>query len=374
MESLNKDERMKRVYENKRLPKQMDVINTMRSFCKYPTAINGPQLDGNAVFNFKSKDWLKDRNGKHYIDSYGWERIADNKYRPKIQMLGVFTTEKTYFSVPPTLRLWNGKTYQYVWVLESPVVNAMEDSVKLLEKVICYQTPGCQPLFKAEGIIVPGVAGLVSGKYSELKECGPRYELSKLWEMFGKPFPVKGVALEKYMENDTISVNNLSTTRQFISRSRLSKLLSLNLTVEEMNSERLESYLFWICCSAQDLGMNREEIIMLAKHTCEKKGYPVTSHMIRKAMPDPGKKYTISNKRLNDIFGAKAKEVFPVKEKGLWKKRAKEIQQQIADLANEGLSISQIARQLNVSISLVKRRRSQAVKLGLIKSDVTKAK
>lgn len=353
--------RKERISHNKHLKKNMDDIFALQKVM-IPEDMSAYVLgSGKKADIFSDFKWIKNENRKSFLS-----RTLTRDKNVFVKVVGVETKEKLQFPVKPTVELSDGDgKCQYLWLLALPVEASHHTSVELLEKAIAYFCQGrCKPLHKTKGIIIPGIVALRTGRYSTMSKIGPCYVLSQLWEGWGEYFPVKGKGLEKFLKSNRIYVPGLKTVKQFIAIRRLNGLLSLKLSKEEF-AEKHEAFMFWMWNFGLDVGIEYSKIKDLIRDICVRRKLDFDEEWIEKAYPYKGDTYKVKNARLVEIFGENAKALFPVRpEKGTWKKRADKIRKEIAVLAQKGMSIRRIAETLGVSVSIVKRRRSEAVKLG----------
>lgn len=346
---------------NKRKKKNLEEIYDFLSL--FPRKVC--YIKGKKKGNLKwISSWIDDDNARRYVPVK-----MENEKGECYNMVAVEADYAVDFPVQPTAIISGKKKYQYIWVFKTILPAKMKQSVQFLANVIEFLQPECKTLMKSgKGLIVPGIVGLGDGRMSHIVINGPLYDYQELWNYMAKDLPVRGKSLRKYIKSDKIYVPNVAErgTKGYLGIQRFNNMLSLKFTKEEFEKIKT-SFLFWTLNFIMDAGVMVDDAFQIIRHWTDKYGYKVTDEDLYRAIPH--RSYKITNKKIIEIFGEKAAKVFSVskrKAKGQWKNEADDIRKKIATLAMNGHSIKEIAEILGKSISLVKRRRSEAVKLGYI--------
>lgn len=317
--------------------------------------------------------WCREKNFQRYVSL--WEDVQKKVFNEDnilikrtgkrvISNIAVRGRVNDKFVVEPTasINLGHGKVV-YIWHLSTQLPEEMKESVKLLSDAISYLTPGSRSLHKEEDayIPVPGIYGR-NNKCYRIKKSGRSYSLFELWETVGKNFPVKGHALRKFLKSEKIYINNLTTTQQYIGLKQLNALMTVKFSIKEFDDKK-QSFLFLYWNFARDIGIADKNIQEMIYVFCLRRNYCITGKDIMQSKPV--KPYKFRNETIVKMLGEKAVKAFPMKKQSK-KTDADSIRKKIAELANHGLSIKEIAATLKLHISKVKRRRSEASKLGYI--------
>ena len=256
---------------------------------------------------------------------------------------------------------------QYIWQLSVAFASNMWESIQLFVDALAYFVPGSKNVTLEEfAVVVPGIVNLRTKQRPKFHEnCIFPYELNNLWNIVGAYFPVRSRALRRFLDSDKIYAPDLHTTLQFIGLDRYNKMMEMEPTKKQMaDDDYRRKFTFWCLNFLLEIGYTRTQARTIFAHPAAKYGIP--DHVVEECMPH--KCYSVRNSTLVEIFGKCAEKLFPVhKNKGVIEK-GKQMMREVADLVMEGLNTAQIAKKLKISESMVKRRRSQAARENLIES------
>lgn len=286
----------------------------------------------------------------------------DGKHHRSLQYVAIEGKEGIAFRFPPTYTITVTKEkVQYIWKLNKGFREAEFDKLKFLSEMLCYLYPGTKSLHRGSiKVYVPGIVHRLSGKCIKIICSGQIYEFYELKSRMESMFPVIGQSLKKYLKSEKIYVKGLKSTRQFIALNRANMILNHKWKMRIFQKKK-QNILFLLQNFLADIGMKFTEAERMIWNWCKRRGYQITEDEL--FISRPMKRYFFTNKTICSMLGNEVRTYFPYKEKN---HNAHEIRRRIAEYANQGKTIKEIAALLQVSESIVKRRRSQAVKAGLI--------
>lgn len=281
----------------------------------------------------------------------------------------------TRFLLAPTYKIFiTQKRSHFIWEFNTTLPEEMKGSLDLLAQAICYVHPEAKSLFKQNDIqiAIPGYAHRISGIHSRLYCSGSKVAFTEIWDIYGAQFSIKGKSLQNFLNCKNIYVPNLKTTKQFIALNRLNIMLDIQWTKEEFFYKK-RAIIFLMRNFLQDIGYSLENTENLLWRYIRIHDYEISDEEFLETRTLHSYKFKnetifkmlLTSEEIKNKTG-KTNELF--KKFKFYEKKidADAIRKDIATLANEGKTIKEISVLLNCSVSKVKRRRSEAVKLGLI--------
>lgn len=341
------------------------------------------------------KNWMQEENfrrsvslwetcaqkvdGPAHISQSGKEIPAQTRLQKKLwtKFVAVQGRDGMRFPAEPTYKIVISKDLvQYLWQFDRALPEEMMDALRLLSRSLAYLAPGAKPLNVGYDtiVLVPGIPDLDTGKPGRFVKTGKVYTYEGLWATVGKEFPVKGKSLWKFLRSDSIYIEGISTTREFLGVERFNRLLkgATKLTKKAFTAVRQE-FLFLAWNFGHDAGMDDGLVMGKLMDYGLRHGFDIDGTDLQIARPV--KRYQFTDVKIVKKLGAWAEKYFPAKPKHhtpreeLNEETAQKVDE-VAGLAKAGMKIREIAEKLKLHVSTVKRRRTQAVKKGLLAPQV----